>query len=72
MCVLSRISCVQLSATYGSEPARLFCRWGFSMQEYWCGWPCPPPGDVPDPGMEPLSLMSPALADRLFTTSATC
>ena len=31
---------------------------------------CPPPGDLPDPGIEPTSLMSPALAGRLFTTSA--
>ena len=42
----------------------------FSRQEYWSGLPIPPPGDLPNPGIEPLSLMSPALADRLFTTSA--
>ena len=34
---------------------------GFSRQEYWSGWPCFPPGDPPDPEMEPVSLMSPAL-----------
>ena len=33
--------------------------------------PCPPSGDLPDPGIEPRSLMAPALASRLFTTSAT-
>ena len=33
--------------------------------------PCPPPGDLPDPGIEPASLMSPALASRFFTTSTT-
>ena len=33
--------------------------------------PCPPPEDLPDPGMEPASLMSPALAGGFFTTSAT-
>ena len=44
---------------------------GFSRQEYWSGLPCPPPGDLPDPGMEPTSLTSPALAGGLFTTSAT-
>ena len=44
---------------------------GFSRQEHWSGLPCPPPGDLPDPGMEPASLMSPALAGRFFTTSAT-
>ena len=42
---------------------------GFSGQEYWSGLPCLPPGDLPDPGMEPESLMSPALAGRFFTTS---
>ena len=40
---------------------------GFSTQEYWSGLPCPPPGDLPDPGIEPSSLMSPALAGRFFT-----
>ena len=44
---------------------------GFSMQEYWSGFSCPPPGDLPDPGIEPKSLMSPALAGRFFTTSTT-
>ena len=43
----------------------------FSRQEYWSGLPCPPPGDLPDPRIEPLSLMSPAWADGFFTTSAT-
>ena len=44
---------------------------GFSRQEYWSGLPCPPPRDLPDPGMEPVSLMSPALTGRFFTPSAT-
>ena len=44
---------------------------GLSKQEYWSGLPWPPPGDLPDPGIEPTSLMSPALAGRFFTTSAT-
>ena len=34
----------------------------FSRQEYWSGLPWPPPGDLPDPGIKPVSLMSPALA----------
>ena len=42
---------------------------GFSRQEYCSGLPCPPPGDLPNPGIEPASLMSPALAGKLFTTS---
>ena len=32
---------------------------GFPRQEYWSGLPCPPPGDLPHPGIEPLSLTSP-------------
>ena len=41
----------------------------FSRQEYWNGLPYPPPGDLPDPGIEPAALVSPTLASRLFTTS---
>ena len=44
---------------------------GFSRQEYWSGLPCPPPGDVPDPGSKPVSLTSPALAGRYFSPRAT-
>ena len=44
---------------------------GFSRQEYWSGLPCPPPEDLPDPGIEPSSFMTPALAGGFFTTSAT-
>jgi len=44
---------------------------GFSRQEYWSGLPCPPPGDLPNPGIKLGSLMSPALAAEFFTTSAT-
>ena len=44
---------------------------GFSRQEYYSGLPCPPPRDLPDPGIKPTSLMSLALAGRLFTTRAT-
>ena len=40
---------------------------GFSRLEYWSGLPCPPPGDLPDPGIKPVSLPSPALAGRFFT-----
>ena len=41
-------------------------RW---TEEYWSGLPCPLPADLLDPGMEPMSLTSPALADGFFTTS---
>ena len=44
---------------------------GFSRQEYWSELPCPPPGDLLNPGIKPMSLMSPALAGGVFTTSIT-
>ena len=44
---------------------------GFSRQEQWSGLPCPSPEDLPNPGIKPASLLSPALAGRFFTTSAT-
>ena len=40
----------------GWQPARLLCPWGFSRQEYWSELPCPPPGDLPNPGIELGSL----------------
>ena len=42
---------------------------GFSTQEYWSGLPCPPPGDLPNPGIKPTCLMSAALIRGFFTTS---
>ena len=45
---------------------------GFSRQEYWSGLPCPPPEDLPNPGIKPTSLSSPALAGGFFTNSTTC
>ena len=51
---------------------------GFTRQEYWSGLPCPPPGDVPYPGIKPVFLivthpeaLSPALSSGFFTTGAT-
>ena len=43
----------------------------FSRQGYWSRLPCSPPGDLPDPGIKPVFLLSPALASKLFTTSPT-
>ena len=40
---------------------------GFSRQEYWSGLPFPSPGDLPDPGMETVSLVSRALPSGFFT-----
>ena len=50
------LSCSVLSNSlqpHGLSPSRLICPWGFSRQEYWYGLPCPPPGDLPNPGMNP-------------------
>ena len=44
---------------------------GFPRQEYWSELPFPSPGDLPDPGIELTSLISPALTGRFFTTSTT-
>ena len=43
----------------------------FSRQEYWSGWPFPSTGDLPNVGIEPASLTSPALAGGFFTTNTT-
>ena len=52
-----------------AHQAHLFM--GFSRQEYWSGLPFPSPGDLPNPGIKPTSLASPALAGRFFTTRTT-
>ena len=44
---------------------------GFSRQEYWSGLPCPPPGDLPDPGIEPVSPAYPALGGGFFIIGIT-
>ena len=55
ICVLSCFSCVWLFTTLWTVACQTSLSVGFSRQEYWTGWPCPPPGDLPDPGMEPTS-----------------
>ena len=67
--VPSCFSCVQLSETLWIIAFQAPLSMGFFRQEYWSGPLCPPPGDLPDPGMEPNSLMSTALANRFFTIS---
>ena len=69
--MLSHFSHVQLCNPL--DTARLLCPRDspWTRQEYWSGLPCPSPGDLPDPGTEPTSLKSPALAGEFFTTSVT-
>ena len=69
--MLSHLNCVRLFATMWTAACQARLSTGFSRQEYWSGLPCPPPGDLPDPGTGLVFLVSPALADRFFTTSAT-
>ena len=69
--LLSCFSCVRLFSPVWTVASQAPLSMGFSRQEYWSGLPFPPPGDLPDSGIEPESLMSPALAGRFFTTDAT-
>ena len=66
--MLSRFSHVQLCATLWTVNRQAPLSMGLSGQKYWGGLPCPPPRHLLHQGAEPASLMSPALAGRLFTT----
>ena len=66
-CMLHHVSHVQLPMTLWAVTLQASLSLGFSGQEYWSGLPCPPPGDLPDPGIEPASPVSPVLqADSLL------
>ena len=69
--LLSHFSHVWLFTTLWTVARQAPVSVGFSRQEYWSGLPCPFPGDLPDLGIEPTSLRSPALAGGFYTTSAT-
>ena len=65
------LSCVQLFAAPWTVARQVPLSRAFSSQEYWIGLSFPPPGDLPNSGIEPASLVPPALAGGFFTTSAT-
>ena len=67
--LLSHFSCVWLCATLWTVAHQTPLPMVFSRWEYSSGLPCPPPVDLPYPGIEPTSLMPPVLAGRSFTTS---
>ena len=69
--MLSCFNHVQLFATRWTADHQAPLSMELSRQEYWSGLPCPPPGDLPNQGMEPASLRSPALVDGFFSPSAT-
>ena len=68
--MLSRFSRVCLFATLWTVARQAPLSMEFSRQEYWSGLPCPSPGYLPDPGIEPSSLMSSVLEGNFFTSSA--
>ena len=70
MCAKSLQLCLTLFDPMDCSPQALLPL-GFSRQEHWSGLLFPPSGDLPDPGIELMSLTSPAVAGRFFITSAT-
>ena len=65
---IRELSPVQLFATPWTVAHQAPLSMGFSRQEYWSRLPFSSPGDLPDPGIEPMSLESPALVVGLFTS----
>ena len=65
-CTLHCFSHVWFCATSWTVARQAPLSMGFSRQEYWSGLPCPPPGDLPDPGIKPASLMSPAFGRQVL------
>ena len=70
-CELSDFSHVWLFVTLWTMDCQAPPSMGSFRHEYWSGLTHPPPGDLPHPGIEPTSFMSPTVAGRLFTTSTT-
>ena len=60
-CTLSHLSCVRLFATPRTVACQAPLSMGFSRHEHWSGLPCPPPGDLPDPGIKRVFPLAPAL-----------
>ena len=71
ICMLSHFSCIHLFANLWTIACQASLSMGFSRQEYWSGLPLLSLGDLPDPGIKLISLMSPALVGRFFTASTT-
>ena len=68
VCMLSHVQLLEFPWTVAHQAPLSV---GFSRQEYCSGLPFPSPGDLSDSGIEPASLVSPALADRFLTSSTT-
>ena len=70
VCVLSCFSHVRLCVSLWTVASQARLSTEFSRQEYSSELPCPPPRDLPDPGIPPASLMFPALGGGFFSTRA--
>ena len=68
-CVCVKLNYVPLFVTPWTVAHQAPQSMGFPRQEYWSGLPYPPPGDLPDSGIEIASLVFPVLAGRFFTTA---
>ena len=71
LCCAKSLHYVRLSVTLWTIALQAPLSVGFSRQEYWSGLPCPLPGNLPNPGIEPFFLTSSALAGGFFITRAT-
>ena len=71
MCVLGHLVVSDSLWPHGLWPHQALLSMEFSRQEYWSRLRLPTPGDLPDPEIEPASLVSPALGGRFFTIRAT-
>ena len=71
MCMLSRFIHARLSVNLSTVTRQAPLSMRFSRQEHCSGLPCPPPGDLLDPGIKPVSLRSPSMASGFFITSTT-
>ena len=69
VCMLSHFSCVRLCAALWTVAHQAHLSMEFSGQEYWSGLSRSPPGDLPDPGIKPVSFASSAVAGGFFTTA---
>ena len=70
-CMLSRFTRFRLFVTPCTVAYQAPLSMGFFRQGHWSGLPCPPSGDLADPGIKPMFPMSPVLAGRFFTASTT-
>ena len=69
-CMLSYFSSAQLFVTLRTKACQTSLAVKFFRQRYQSGLPCPPPGDLPDQGIKPMSLKSPALVGGFFILSS--